>query len=77
MNNTQMALRMPNPEDWTDTATAVKMTGLSRTGLYGMVKDGRIRSFRIGALRVFWRDDVKELAQAIKLTRGTDRARRQ
>lgn len=70
MNNAQMALRIPNPEDWTDTANAVKMTGISRQGLYLMVKDGRLRSFRIGALRVFWRDDVTALAHAIKLTRG-------
>lgn len=70
-----MALRMPNPQDWTDTATAVKITGLSRNGLYGMVKDGRLRSFRIGAMRAFWIDDVTELAQALKRVRGDDAAR--
>lgn len=75
MKNTQLALRMPNPEDWTDTATAVKMTGLSRSGLYGMVTDGRLRSFRIGAIRAFWVDDVRQLADALKRVRGDDAAR--
>jgi excisionase family DNA binding protein len=70
MGNIQTAIAVPNPNEWTDTATAVKLTGLSRSTLYAMCEDGRLPFYRIGALRVFWRDDVVKLAQAIKLVRG-------
>lgn len=63
-------LRIANPEDFTDQAQAVKITGLSRTTLHQMVADGRLQAHRIGSHRVYWRDDVVALAQAIKLVRG-------
>lgn len=73
MKNVQLAIRVPNPEDFTDVAQAVKITGLSRGGIYGMVRDGRLTGHRIGAHLVFWRDDILALAQAIKVLRGGDR----
>ena len=71
----QPSLRIANPEDFTDMTQAVKMTGLSRTGIYGMIRDGRLKAHRIGAHLVFWADDIAELARAIKLVRGDDPAR--
>jgi excisionase family DNA binding protein len=71
MKDTQLALRMPNPEDWTDATTAVKLTGLSRSTIYEMVNDGRLTAYRIGAHRLFWVDDVKKLADAVKVVRRT------
>lgn len=71
MKTIQTALRLPNPEDWCDQATAVKITGLSRGGLRNMTieQPPRLRSYLIGAHRVYWLDDVKELAAALKLIR--------
>lgn len=73
MKNVQMALRAPNPEDFVDQAGAVKLTGLSRTALHRMAADGRLKPYRIGSHRVYWRDDVLALAQARKLLRGDER----
>lgn len=69
MKNVQLAIRVPNPEDFTDVAQAVKITGLSRSAIYAMVRDGRLKQHRIGAHPVFWRDDVTAIAEALKLLR--------
>lgn len=75
MANTQIALRIPNPEEWVDQATAVKITGLSRSTIHQMAGENppRLRPYWIGAHRVYWRDDVVALAHAIKLVRGEPR----
>jgi excisionase family DNA binding protein len=73
MKNSQMALRIPNPEDFVDVSQAVKITGLSRSTIYQMVREGRLKGHTIGAHTVFWRDDVAELARAVQLVRGERR----
>lgn len=78
MNHIQTAMRFPNPEDWCDQATAVKITGLSRGGLRNMTMEQptpRLRSFMIGAHRLYWLDDVRKLADALKLIRRGGDAR--
>jgi excisionase family DNA binding protein len=65
----QLAADLPNPDSWCDITDAVKLTGLSRQGIYGFVADGRLKDYRIGRHRVFWRADVVALADAVKLTR--------
>lgn len=65
----QTVLSVPNPHEWADITEAVKITGLSRQGIYGFVADGRLKDYRIGRHRVFWRADVVALAEAVKLTR--------
>lgn len=65
----ELPLRLPNPQDWCDTAQAVQITGLSRTTLHQMVGDGRLIRHRIGSLPVYWRDQIVEIADAIKLIR--------
>lgn len=70
MKNIQTALRIPNPEDFTDQATAVKITGLSRSTLNQMVTDGRLKAYLIGSHRVYWVEDIVAIANALKLIRG-------
>lgn len=75
MGNIQTALRMPNPQDFVDQATAVKITGLSRQTIHQMAGENppRLRPYMIGSHRVYWRDDVVALARALKLVRGEPR----
>lgn len=64
MKETQMRIRVPNPDDWMDAALAREHLGVTPSTLYLMLADGRLRSFKIGGARLFWRDDVCELAAA-------------
>lgn len=74
MKDIQMALDIPpdpavEAARWCDTTQAVKITGLSRSALYEMRRDGRLKDYRIGNLPVFWRADMLKLAEALKLIR--------
>lgn len=73
-----LPIRFPNPEDWCDQATAVKITGLSRATIHQMAGENppRLRAYLIGAHRCYWVDEVRELARAVKLVRGRGAARK-
>ncbi|MDQ1700674.1 MAG: hypothetical protein QOG34_2537 [Frankiaceae bacterium] len=62
----QPTLNLPNPEAWLDAEQAIAKLGVSRATLYAMLADGRIGDYKIGAVRVFWRVEIDELAQALK-----------
>lgn len=38
---------------------ACDFTGLSRTRVYALIKDGRIKSFLVGSRRMFLREDLE------------------
>lgn len=62
----QMELPMPNPEQWLDTNQTAEALGRRRATVYDMVERGVLTRYRIGALSVFWRPEVTEVAAALR-----------
>jgi excisionase family DNA binding protein len=50
--------RQPIPPRWLKVQVAVKYSGISRSALYVLLTNGKIRSHRIGAARVIDRESL-------------------
>lgn len=53
---------------------ACDFTGLSRTRLYVLIKEGRIKSFLVGARRMFLREDLEAFVNHAAQRGAADRA---
>lgn len=62
-------LPLPNPGDWYDTDQAVAALGIARATIFNMINDGRVRQYRVGTARIYWKHEIDTLATALAMVK--------
>jgi excisionase family DNA binding protein len=50
---------------WVDLQDAERLSGIKRTTLYNLIKDGRIKSIKVGARRLFSVKSLETLGEDV------------
>jgi excisionase family DNA binding protein len=50
---------------WVDLHDAERLSGIKRTTLYNLIKDGRIKSIKVGSRRLFSVKSIEQLGEEV------------
>ncbi len=66
----QQTLDLPNPEAWCDSKQAAAILGIGRSALYNLLDRGVVHDYKIGTVRLFWRNEIADLKSARDRVKG-------